>query len=542
MPSRTAEFEGLLEAVPDALVEVNRAGEIRFVNRQTELLFGYDRDELIGQPIETLVPEPLRQIYAENREQYVADPRTRSLGIDLERVGRHRDGIDFPININIYQIDTGDVLLVITVVVDVTKRAEAVKNAQLTEAIVESSDDAIIGCTLEGVITSWNPAAERMYGYSSKEIIGRSASLLARRDHASEMDAVLAKVQDGEVVKHLEINHMRKDGKLLPVSVTVAPIRNEVGAIVGSSAVARDVTQQRRAFEAALRLAEIVEYSDDAIIRSTLDGIVTSWNLAAERIYGYSSEEIIGESFMQVIPEDRVGETTAILAKISAGQHTEHLETAHLRKDGTLFPVSVTISPIRDVGGAVVGASAIARDSTEEHAAQYARSLIEAGLDPLMTISPEGKITDVNEATVNVTGIARDRLIGTDFSDYFTEPDKAKEIYQHVFAQGSVTDYPLTMRHGDGKLTQVLYNAAVYRNTTGSVLGVFAAARDVTELKEAQAEIAHQTAELDRLAELERFQRLTVGRELKMIELKKEIEYLRKYAQADAGETRKDQT
>jgi PAS domain S-box-containing protein len=542
MPSRTAEFEGLLEAVPDALVEVNRTGEIRFVNRQTESLFGYDRDELIGQPIETMVPEPLRQIYAENRDQYFADPRTRSLGLDLERVGRHRDGIEFPININIYQIDTGDVLLVIAAVVDVMKGAEAVQNAQLTAAIVESSDDAIVGCTLGGIITSWNPAATRMYGYSSKEIIGRSASLLARSDPASEMDAVLARVRDGQVVKHLEINHIRKDGKLLPVSVTVAPIRNEVGAIVGSSAVARDVTQQRRAFEAALRLAEIVEYSDDAIIGSTLDGIVTSWNLAAERIYGYSSEEIIGESFMQVIAEDRVGETRAILAKISAGQHTEHLETEHVRKDGVPVPVSVTISPIRDVGGAVVGASTIARDSTEEHAAQYARSLIEAGLDPLMTISPEGKITDVNEAMVNVTGIARDRLIGTDFSDYFTEPDKAKGGYERVFAQGSVTDYPLTMRHRDGKLTEVLYNAVVYRNTTGSVLGVFAAARDVTELKEAQAEIAHQAAELDRLADLERFQRLTVGRELKMIELKKEIEYLRKHGQADAGGTREDQT
>ena len=274
MPSRTAEFEGLLEAVPDALVEVNRTGEIRFVNRQTESLFGYDRDELIGQPIETMVPEPLRQIYAENRDQYFADPRTRSLGLDLERVGRHRDGIEFPININIYQIDTGDVLLVIAAVVDVMKGAEAVQNAQLTAAIVESSDDAIVGCTLGGIITSWNPAATRMYGYSSKEIIGRSASLLARSDPASEMDAVLARVRDGQVVKHLEINHIRKDGKLLPVSVTVAPIRNEVGAIVGSSAVARDVTQQRRAFEAALRLAEIVEYSDDAIIGSTLDGIV----------------------------------------------------------------------------------------------------------------------------------------------------------------------------------------------------------------------------------------------------------------------------
>jgi PAS domain S-box-containing protein len=160
---------------------------------------------------------------------------------------------------------------------------------------------------------------------------------------------------------------------------------------------------------------------------------------------------------------------------------------------------------------------------------EYARSLIEASLDPLVTISAEGKITDVNEATVKVTGVARERLVGTDFSDYFTEPDKARAGYQKVFSEGFVTDYALTIRHRNGRLTDVLYNASVYKDAHGKVLGVFAAARDVTAQRRAEAELAEQHArELDRLAELERFQRLTVGRELKMIELKKEIEVLKK--------------
>jgi len=295
--------------------------------------------------------------------------------------------------------------LVITAVRNVTKQKAAVKNAQLMAAIVEYSNDAIIGSTLEGVITSWNPAAERLYGHSSKEIIGRSGSLLNPEDRAGEVNDVLARVQDGEAVEGLETVRVRKDGTVVPVSITMAPIREEDGAIVGACAVHRDVTEQRQAFAAAQRMAAIIAYWDDAIIGITLDGIITSWNTAAEKLFGYTSKEIIGKSAETVSPKDRLDEITAILAKNRAGQHIERLETKRVRKDGTAFPVSLTVSPIRGADGTIVGTSVIHRDMTElEHAVLYARSLIEAGLDPLVTISPEGRITDVNEATVTVTG------------------------------------------------------------------------------------------------------------------------------------------
>src|SRR5664280_862399 len=486
MSSKTPKFEKLLEAVPDALVGMDQKGVIRFVNGQTESLFGYDRDQLVGQPIETLVPESLWQIYTQHRQDYFADPRTRSSGLDVELSGRHRDGSEFPINVSMSSIDTGDVLLVITAVRDVFQRQQAVKNAGLTAAIVQYSDDAIIGVTLKGTVTSWNPAAERTYGYLRKEIIGKSLSLLVPTERAGEPTDILAKIRAGQQVEHLETTRVRKDGTKVSVSITVAPIRDADGAVVGASTVHRDVTEQMHAFEVAQRMASIVEFSQDAIIGRTLDGIITSWNPAAERMFGYSRKEVVGKSIYLTVPQDRVDEAETVVAKVRAGEPVEELETIRIRKDGTEFPVSLTVSPIRDPEGAILGASLICRDVSElKRAARYARGLIEADPDPLGMISPEGTITDVNEATVKATGVPRDKLIGTDFSQYFTDPDTARKGVQRALAHGALTDGMLTVRHQDGTLTDFLCNAAVYRDINGQVIGLLTAARDMTKQKKA---------------------------------------------------------
>ncbi|NJD61760.1 MAG: MEKHLA domain-containing protein, partial [Deltaproteobacteria bacterium] len=308
----------------------------------------------------------------------------------------------------------------------------------LLACIVDSSDDAIISKTPDGVITSWNRAAEVIYGYSADEILGKPVSLIIHPDRPDEMDRILEKIRNGERVEHYETVRVRKDGRTISVSLTVSPILDTNGTLVGASTIARDVTERKRADEEmdsrTSLLAGIVDSSDDAIISKTADGVIMSWNRAAELIYGYSSDEIVGKPISTIIHPERPDEMDIILAKIRSGERVEHYETVRLRKDGKTISVSLTVSPIFDKSGKLVGVSSIARDITERKradeqlrtASQYARSLIEASLDPLVTISLEGKITDVNEATIKVTGVLREKLIGTDFSDYFTEPEKAR--------------------------------------------------------------------------------------------------------------------
>jgi len=519
MFSKATKFESLLEAVPDALVGLDQSGTIRFVNHQTEWLFGYDRDELVGANIGTLVPEPLWQIYTEHREGYFADPRSRSMGLDLELTGRHRNGSEFPVDLSLSHIDTGDILLEVTAMRDVTQQRQAAKNAQRMAAIVEHSDDAIVSMTLAGMITSWNPAAERMFGYTARGTIGRPVRMLAGQD--DEIDAVLARLNAGQSVEHLDTMGRRKDGSVVAVLVSVSPIRNEDGVVVAACAIAHDVTERRDAFEAARAM---IESSVDSLVSISPEGKITDANAATVRFAGVPREELIGTDFSQYFTEP-VKARQVYQQLFEEGKAVDHPLTLRHR-DGTRTDLLFNASVHRGSTGNVLGVFAAARDVTKlTETLESVRSMLESSLDSLVSINHEGMITE---------GVPREQLIGTAFSEYFTDPGKANDIYQRVFARGMEVDYPLTMRHRDGTLTEVMYNASIYRDSAGKALGVFAAARDVTAQKRAERELITQRAmELERLADLESFQRLTVGRELQMIELKKQIEYLTKFSPAE---------
>jgi PAS domain S-box-containing protein len=487
MFSSSTRFEKLLEAVPDALVGMDQNGVIRFVNLQTELLFGYNRDKLIGQHIGMLVPETLWELYTEHQERYFADPRTRSSGVDVELTGRHQNGREFPINLSMSQIDTGDVLLVITAVSEVTKQQEAIRNAGLTAAMVESSGDAIIGLTLEGTITRWNAAAERLYGYSSREILGRAKTLLVPEDRLDEPALILNKVGAGEHVQSYETWRVRKDGTHVPVSLTASSIRDLNGEIIGASEIHRDMTEQRNALEAARLMASIVENSDDAIVSITLNGIIQTWNAAAERMFGYTSEEIIGKTSEYLMPPDRLEESQALVGEIIAGRRVQNLDTLRTKKDGKIFPVSLTASPIRNADGLIIGVSAIARDITEQKdgaaAAQRMVAIVENSYDAIVSLTLDREITSWNPAAERIYGYSKAEIMGAS-ADRVTPKDRAKEsvtVQDKIRAGRPVERLDTYRLHRDGTVFPVSITVSPMRGTNGSVNGTSIIVRDLTD-------------------------------------------------------------
>ena len=267
----------ILEAVPDAMIVVDTEGKIVQVNTQTEAMFGYSREELIGQSIDTLVPERLRSHHHVHRDSYAQQPKIRRMGAGLDLHGHRRDGSEFPVEISLSPVYTDTGMVVVSAIRDVSdhkKIEEELRraNEELAQradrqlwsyrtrlaAIVDSSEDAIIGKDLNGIVTNWNRGAELMYGYLAEEMIGKPLSVIAPRDRQDEIPNILKTVRLGESVKYYESVRIAKDGTQLNVSISVSPIRDSSGKIIGASTIARNITDQRRA-EDQLRQAQKME-------------------------------------------------------------------------------------------------------------------------------------------------------------------------------------------------------------------------------------------------------------------------------------------
>jgi PAS domain S-box-containing protein len=395
---------------------------------------------------------------------------------------------------------------------------------------IEGSKDAIFFWDSELRIISWNKGAEQLFGYTEQEALGKTADFLRTRYFGKTPEEVTrCTVKEGfwsgETVK------TKKDGSEVFVLASATRIQNEHGDIVGYISINRDINDLKKTEKALQESEELFSKAFSLspfalIITRYSDGLYIDVNDTFLKVFGYTRNEVIGHSSNEIHIYAKPDGRSEFLAAFKNGRVTD-LELDLLTKTGKSIKGSL-FSERMDVKGQDLILSTLVditeRKQMQEKLAEYtknleglveertkklelsslyARNLIEASLDPLVTISAEGKITDVNKATELVTGCSRKELIDSDFSNYFVEPEKAKIGYKRVFTEGLVRDYPLAIRHKKGKITDVLYNATVYTNNAGEIQGVFAAARDITELKKAEEqaqEAAKKLKDSERLA------------------------------------------
>ncbi|MCG2776317.1 MAG: PAS domain S-box protein [Desulfobacterales bacterium] len=293
----------------------------------------------------------------------------------------------------------------------------------------------------------------------------------------------------------LEISNLLRSGMFVVIALTIGALREHALRLGTVEELAATLEKEKTYTKS------IISNMSDLLVVFDKAGRIETVNEQAEKRLKYSRDELLGKQIGHLFAEEEEEEELQLfnirrLNQLLKGGSTKGVDVKIRTKEGEILPVLVSVGSIRDDGGEVIHYVVTANDITDlkraqeglQESARYARALFEASLDPLVTISPEGKITDVNSAWEEATGLPRDKMVGTEFSHYFTEPDAARKGYQQVFRDDYVRDYPLEIKNREGKTTPVLYNASVYHDVQENVAGVFAAARDITDLKRAEEE------------------------------------------------------
>jgi PAS domain S-box-containing protein len=428
-------------------------------------------------------------------------------------------------------------------------RAEALlKAGALQSAIFNSANFSSIATDAEGVIQIFNVGAERMLGYTAADVtntitpadISDPQELIRRAEALSvELDTLITPGFEALVFKAsrgiediYELTYIRKDGSRFPAVVSVTALRDAEDAIIGYLLIGTDNTARKQAEEALVKAgalqSAIFNSANFSSIATDAKGVIQIFNVGAERMLGYTAADVMNMVTPADIsdPDEVVARATslslefdtpiapgfeALVFKASRGIEDIY-ELTYIRKDGSRFPAVVSVTALRDAQDAIIGYLLIGTDNTARKQVEdermkldqrlrdqhfYTRSLIESNIDALMTTDPRGIITDVNKQMEALTGRTRDELMGAPFKSCFTEPDRAEAGIKRVLAEGKVTNYELTARAHDGKLTVVSYNASTFHDRDRRLQGVFASARDMTELKQYEQTLQKTNLELE---------------------------------------------
>jgi PAS domain S-box-containing protein len=362
-------LSAIIESADDAIISKTLEGIITSWNRGAERIFGYTAAEIIGKPVTILIPadhldeEPaiLERLRAGERIEHYETVRVR------------KDGtlVDISLTVSPIRSPDGHVIGASKIARNMTERRLAEATLRGQAEVINQAYDAIFlrDSDSTNAITLWNQGAERTYGYTQEEALGRSPHELLKTETPIPLAEIYERLRR-EGYWEGELRHTRKDGEQIVVETRWATVRDERREVTSILEITRDVTERKRAEEKLLQTAAIIENSDDAIISKNLDGVIISWNPGAERLYGYTPEEAIGQSVTMLIPPDRPDEEPRILKQIRRGERFDHYETVRRRKDGTLLDVSLTVSPVKDAEGRIIGASKIARDISARRRAE----------------------------------------------------------------------------------------------------------------------------------------------------------------------------
>ena len=507
-----------LASIGDAVISTDAEGRVTFLNGVAEELTGWTHAEAAGQPLASVFT-----IVNEHSRKPVENPALRALtdgvtvGLANHTVLIAKDGTERPIDDSAAPIQdaAGAVVGAVLVFRDVTERKRAEVAMARLAAIVHSSDDAIVSKTLDGVITSWNRGAERIFGYTADEAVGQPITLIISPDRLDEEREILSRLRRGERIDHFETVRVAKDGRRLDISLTVSPIRDSEGNVVGASKVARDVTDRKRAEEDRARLAAIVSSSDDAIVSKTLDGVIRSWNQGAERIFGYTADEAVGQPITLLIPPELVDEERAILSRLRRGERIDHFETVRVAKDGRRLDILLSVSPIRDAGGQIIGASKVARDITDRKRAERLLKesestlrereerlnlFVENATDYAVILSdPTDLITEWLGGAERITGWPAEEVLGKPVSLIFTPEDRAAGVPEQETARAAATGRAENVRwHQKRDGTRFFAEGVTVglRGPGGELRGFGKVFRDATPQKQAQSELLKRNERL----------------------------------------------
>jgi two-component system cell cycle sensor histidine kinase/response regulator CckA len=507
------QYRALLEAAPDAIVTVDQSGAIVVVNTQAEKLFGYRRDELIGRLAEMLISEHSRGQHSAQHSRFLVTLPERPLVAGLELFGLRKDGSEFPAEIRLSPLDTRGGVLVSSAIRDISDRRRTEEDLRRLASIVACSDDAIIGKTLEGIITSWNEGAERMYGYAAKEAIGKSVSLLTPVDRLDEIPEILERLKRGEIVDHFETLHVRKDGREFSTEITVSPIRDAMERIVGASTIGRDISvrkdEEKHLAQMEGRYRGLLEAAPDAMVVVNRAGEIVLLNLQAEKQFRYHRDELVGQKVTNIVPqgfaERLIADGLRSAEDALAQQIGTGIELVGRRKDGSEFPIEIMLSPLDGADGILV--TAAIRDITErqqrEDELSRLAAVVESSYDAIVSLTPPGIIVTWNSGAERIFGYSAKEAIGQSIL-FLSTPDRLDEVPKLLerINRADNVEYFETMRmRKDGTPIHVALTLSPIRSLDGQVVGISTVARDVTESRHLEA-MLRQSQKMEAVGQL----------------------------------------